>query len=149
MAGLRFTAGSPEVAIGASATKTILMVLTPTNQRAKVIEWGVYFDGVSAVAEPIIVELARATSAGTMNATGSVKVDTYPETVQSTVTASATVEPTITDIIERKEVHPQSGYEKAYGLGDEVWVGGAGRIVIRITSNGAAVNAVPYLKMEE
>lgn len=148
MADLQFTARTPEVALVAATAKTVIKATLPANHRGKLLEWGVYFDGTSAVSEPCVVELIRPTSSGTFSATGTVKVDTHTETVQTVVEYNATVEPTFTDVIETKEVHPQSGYEKTYGLGQEVKIGGSGRIGIRITSP-SNVNVVPYLKIEE
>jgi len=149
MADLQLTTAPAEIALVAATAKTVLMIEMPTNQRGKLLEWGVYFDGVSAVAEAAVVELARATSSGTMSATGTVKVNPDDsETIQSVATINATVEPTITDVVERKNIHPQSGYEKAYGLGSEVKLPGASRLVIRITAP-ANVNVIPYFKIEE
>lgn len=150
MADLQFTAKAPEIALSAATPKTVLMVTLPANQRGKLLEWGVYFDGVSAVAEPAIVELVFPTTSGTFSATNSVTTNGYSETVQSTIGYNASAEPTITDanVPERKNVHPQSGYEKAYGLGQEVKIGGGGRVGIRVTAP-ATVNVVPWLKIEE
>ncbi len=149
MAGLKFTATVSEVAL-TTASKTVLMVTTPSNQRAKLTEWGVYFDGVSATTEPCVVQLARMTTTGTLSATSAIQVDSgFSETVQSTVGYNASSEPTLGDVIERKNVHVQSGYEKAYGLGEEVWVPGGTRIAIRCILPAGSVNVIPYMKLEE
>lgn len=149
MADLQFTTAPAEIALVATTAKTVLLVKMPTNQRGKLLEWGVYFDGTSAVAEPAVVELIIPTNDGTMTATGTVKVDPgQSETVQASATINASVEPTFTDVIERKNVHPQSGYEKAYGLGSEVKIPGGNRLGLRITSP-SAVNVIPYFKIEE
>lgn len=148
MADLQFSTHTPEVALTASASKTVLKVTAPANQRLKLLEWGVYFDGVSATTEPAIVELVRLSSSGTMSATGTVKNDDYQETIQSVAEYDASSEPTVSAVLEPKEVHPQSGYEKAYGLGLEPRVPGGGRMGIKITA-AADVNVRAWMKFEE
>jgi hypothetical protein len=150
MAGLVFTATTAEIAMVAATAKTILMIKTAAQQRGKLKAWGVFFDGISASAEPILVELCHASTDGTGAASppSGIKVDeSQGETIQSTITHNFSSEPTVT-VIERKEVHPQSGYEKIYPYGDERRVKGAGRVCIKVTSP-AVVNAVGWMEFEE
>ena len=148
MADLQFTLNTAEVAVAAGVAKTILLNHMPANHRGKLLEWGAYFDGVSAVAEPAEVELIYATSSGTMSIQTSVVTNGFSETVQASHMVDATVEPSSITIAEAKEVHPQSGYEKAYGLGNEVKLSGNGFIGIRVNSP-ANVNVRGYMKIEE
>ena len=58
------------------------------------------------------------------------------------------VEPTSTDVVELKEVHPQSGYEKIYPQGGEVILDGGTRLGIECTAQ-AAVNVSAEMVFEE
>ena len=148
MADLFFTAQTAEIALTAATTKTVLQVVAPTNQRLRIKRWKVSFDGISAVAEPVQIELVRQTTAGTMSALTPVKTGNDPETIQFTAQHTATVEPTTTDILDSVEVHPQSGYEVIYPDGWEKKIGGGGRLAIRCTAP-AGVNVRALMDCEE
>lgn len=141
-------ASTTEVALVGATPKTVIQLLAPANHRVKLKSWGVFFDGVSATAEPVQVRLVRQTSAGTMSALTPVQISPVAETVLTTAQMTATVEPTSTDVIDVVEVHPQSGYEVIFSSGDEVIVGGAGRIGIECTAP-AAVNVRAKMRFEE
>jgi len=150
MAGLEFTAkpGS-EIALSAAAAKTVLQVTAPANQRVKVKAWGVYFDGTSVSAEPVNIKLVRQTTAGTMSSVTPTKTDdSLPETVQSVASVDASVEPTTTDVLHFINCHPQSGYQNDFGVIDEMFIKGGGRLAIICTAP-AAVNVIPWMKCEE
>lgn len=148
MAGIKVIAQTSEVALGIATTKTVLQIVAPTNQKLVVKSWDVSFDGISATEAPVQVELVRQTDAGTMSALTPVKKVPTSETIQSTAQHTATAEPALGDILSSKEVHPQTGYEKIYMPGDEVIVGGAGRLAIRCTAP-AAVNVRANIEYEE
>ena len=63
MAGVRLVAQTVEVPTGV-VKKTLLQILAPTNQKVKVREISVSFDGISNVAEPILVQVEVQTGAG-------------------------------------------------------------------------------------
>lgn len=150
MAGLLWTAKpTAEVSLTAATAKTVLQVFAPANQRVKIKGWGVYFDGTSVSAEPVQIQLIRQTNAGTMSAVTPAKSDdSLPETVQSSASVDASAEPTNGDVLQYRNIHPQSGYEHVYGIGDEDWIKGGGRVAIRCTAP-AAVNVIPWIKCEE
>jgi hypothetical protein len=137
-----------EVALTAATTRTVLQLLTAANRRTRIVGFGVFFDGTSSTNEPVVVELVRQTSAGTMSAGTAVKTRVVAETLQNTVTHSATVEPTSTDVLERVNVHPQSGYEVRYPLGQEPVVAASTRVGVRCTAP-AGVNVVAKIFWEE
>ncbi len=72
MAGLRFHAKTAEVATG-TALKTIMQLMAAANHRVKVKELSISFKGVSNTDAPILVEVLRQTTAGTMTALTLVK----------------------------------------------------------------------------
>lgn len=114
MAGLLFGAQTGAIATGTSA-KTLLQVVAATNVRVKVREWSISFAGTSNTATPIVVDILRQTSAGTMTALTLRKFNTNDdETLQTTAQHTATAEPTDGGDLPMKEhVHPQTGYALA------------------------------------
>ena len=149
MAGLEFILRQGEIALVAATAKTVLQAVAPANHRVKIKEWGVFFDGTSVTGEPVVVQIIKQTTAGTMSALTPTKRDSsLPETVLSTAQHTATVEPTTTDIIDEIEVHPQAGYEKIFPLGSELWIPGGERRAIRCTAP-ANVNVNAKMVCEE
>lgn len=150
MARLRFSITTEgEVALAGATAKTVLQVAAPANQRVAVRSFGVSFDGISGSAEPVLVELLRQTTAGTMSAcTEVVEDDSLPETVQAVGQRAASVEPTAGSVIRSYEVHPQSGIERVFGPDEEIIVKGGGRLGLRLTAP-AAVNAAAFFSLEE
>ncbi len=150
MARLKFTAHSDgEVALVAATAKTVLQLLAPTNQRIAIRGYAVSFDGIAGNAEPVIVEVLRQTTAGTMTAGVKVKDDSFgSETIQTTVTKNATAEPTASDVIRQDNIHPQTGVEFRFAPDEELVVAGAGRLAIRCTAP-AAVNVLARFICEE
>lgn len=149
MAGNRFKISSEGTAIAlvAATAKTVLGVNASANVRLKLKRWGIYFDGTSATAVPVIVQLLRTSSAGTSTAVTPRNVN-QTETVQATAGKNYTAEPTAGDILENKEIHPQQGYETIYPEGGEVQVAGGGRLTIKATAP-AGVNCVVEMEFEE
>jgi hypothetical protein len=138
-----------ELALTAATAKTILQVLAPTNQRLALKSVSVSFDGTAADAEPVLVDLLRQTSAGTMTAATEVKEDGLgSEAIQGVGTKNATVEPTAGDVIRTYEVHPTSGLERVFGADEEILIPGAGRLGLRCNAP-AGVNVVGHMSVEE
>src|SRR5438067_1781420 len=107
MAGVRFKAVTGEVATG-TALKTILQVVAASNHGVLIDEWSISFTGISNTATPILVQVMRQTTAGTMSSLTPVKdPDDTDETLQTTAQHTATAEPTASDVLFREEVHPQ------------------------------------------
>ncbi len=149
MADLQGIVNTAEIALVSATLKTVIQLTTPANHRIKILGWGVYFDGTTSAAEPVVVSLVRQTSTGTMTPVTPVKRDpSVSETILTTAAINASVEPTTTDIIESKEVHPQSGYEKIYPFSQEIIIGGSGRVGIICTAPNT-VNVIGYVMFEE
>lgn len=148
MAGIGFKCNTAEIATGTSA-KTLLQVVAASNHRITVNEWSISFKGTSNTASPILVEVLRQTTAGTMSALTPVKADSADdETLQTTAQHTATSEPTASDVLDRVLVHPQQGYTWVATPGKELVVPGGGRLGVRVTA-AADVNAVATIKGEE
>lgn len=130
-----------------SAT-VVLRIKAPANQRVKVKEWGVFFDGTSSTAEPVQVILCKQTGtlAGETSITP-VKRTPASETLQVTASRAGTGMSN-TDILDVIECHPQGGYEKVFAPGDEIILAGNEYLAIECTA-AAAVNVRPKIAWEE
>ncbi|MEW6211350.1 MAG: hypothetical protein AB1631_23495 [Acidobacteriota bacterium] len=153
MSALIATVTTAEIALVAATAKTLLQLKAPTNQRLKLLAWGIYFDSTSNSAEPVQVVLERQTTAigGTPTAITPSKIDdSIGDSVQATAAVYGTspTEPTSGDLLKRIEVHPQAGYEEQCPFGQEYIVGAGDRIAIKATAP-AGVNAVSWMKFEE
>jgi hypothetical protein len=137
-----------EIAASIGAAKTILQIVAAANHPVAIKGVSVSFDGTSASAEPIQVDLLRQTTAGTMSAGTPVEETTTGTTLQTTSQINATVEPTAGNVLRRWEVHPQSGLIEKFTIEDEIVVAGGGRLGLRITAP-AAVNALGSISFEE
>jgi hypothetical protein len=142
-------ATTDEIALSAATAKTVLQLIAPTNHRLKLLRWKVSFDGISTTAEPVKVVLMRQTTAGTMTSLTIRKADdSIAETLQATAQHTATAEPTSGEILDAVDIHPQSGYESTYNLGQEDIVGGGDRVGIVCTAP-AGVNVIAQIRYEE
>jgi hypothetical protein len=153
MAAFQGVASVSEAALVAATQRTVLQIVAAANHRVKLLGWGVFFDGVSAADEPIEVVVQRQSTAGTSSANTPKKVDdSLAETLLTTARDGfSSTEPTSGDILWAGEIHPQSGYEKLFPLGQELIVGGGDRLAIRCTipTGGTAVNARAFMHFEE
>ena len=135
MAGLRCAIQIAETSLSAATAKTVMQLVAPANQRLKVARVGVFFNGTSTTAQPVQVRVLRQTSAGTMSALTPVKLNNSDgETIQSTAQQNASAEPTASDVYDVWEIHPQSGYDVMYPLGQELVVKGGDRLGIECTA---------------
>jgi hypothetical protein len=144
----------PALIVTGTALKTLLQLVAPTNQRVAVREISISFNGVSNTSTPILVEVVRQTSAGTItNVTTLRKTDPdiSAETIQTTCKDTATVEPTDGgDVPIAEQVHPQTGFLwQPGGMGiDELIIPGGGRLGVRVTA-GTSVSAAVRVRAEE
>lgn len=149
MAAFQGIAATAEVALAAATAKTVVQIVAPSNHRVKILGWGVFFDGIAGTAAPVEVTLSRQSTAGTMSSlTPAKRDDSLAETLQVTAQHTATAEPTTGDTVDSIEVHPQSGFEIVYPLGQEVICGGGDRIGIVCTAP-AIVNVRAKIIFEE
>lgn len=148
----RYTADTAgDIALAAATAKTILNVINATNGLLRAVEIGVSFDGVSATAEPVTVELCKSTqaTAGTSTAHTIVQSGGPTRTVQATAARNYTAEPTALTVVKRWLVHPQTGLLVQFPLGREPeQVTSANALCLRCTAP-AAVNAQGYIEFEE
>ena len=140
-----------DIALTAATAKSILSIINATNGLIRVTELSVSFDGVSATAEPVTVELCSSTEAGAGTATTHTIAQSRgpTRTVQATAKRNFTAEPSALTVLKRWLVHPQSGLTIFFPLGREPeQVVTADALVLRCTAP-ANVNVQGYMEFEE
>lgn len=140
-----------DIALSAATAKTIMSVINAANSLIRIVEFGVSFDGVTAAAEPVTVELCYSTqaTAGTSTSHTITQVRGPTRTVQATAARNYTVEPTSLTVWKRWLVHPTSGIALQFPLGREPeCTVTADALLIRCTAP-ATVNVQGYIEFEE
>lgn len=167
MAALNFVSVTADVPLSASTALTVLQVVAPTNQRVKVLGWGVTFDAteVTILATPVDTSsleavkcelLVGSTSAGTMTHVlgdlgtyGSKHVSNgCSATIQSVASSVASAEPIYTGILDAQNVPQTESYTIMFEEGSEPIINGDFYIGIRCTSQDV-VNCRAKLICEE
>jgi hypothetical protein len=142
------------ISIASGTTKTLIQLQAPTNQGVAWLRCGIALQGVSVTDAPGLVSLVKQTDAGTMSTYTEVLV-TGPGasiTPQAVATTNASAEPTTTDIVDEKYIHPQTGFEWVFQEGQDELTYANARYAIRIVSPASpwtSVNAVAWLWWEE
>lgn len=139
-----------EEALAAATAETVLQLRGATTVKAKILSFGVFFDGTSTTAEPVRVRFLRQTTDGTGSGATEVAWDPDNPTANCTGFHSFSAEPTAGEVLIEAEVHPQTGYERFFELGREPVLDNAtsSRMGIEVTAP-ATVNVVGYLVFEE
>lgn len=140
-----------DVSLSAATAKTILSVINASNSLIRICELAVSFDGTSATAEPVTVELCSSTQAGAGTSTSHTIVQCRgaTRTVQATAARNYSAEPTTLTVIRQWLIHPQTGITVQFPLGREPeQVVTADALAIRCTAP-AAVNARAHMEFEE
>jgi hypothetical protein len=155
-------AAAPVAVTTGSAIKTMLQVKPSATIVAKIVEWGISFDG-SAAATPIKVELVETSGAATVTASvaaditkldgnalagGDPTTNLIPVGTTSTgYTASGEGTPGTCRIFDLQYIAPTNQYVKQFPLGREPVIQVSTFARIRVTA-GAAVNAYCYVIIE-
>jgi hypothetical protein len=151
MAGLFAIQTYPETLSG-TATKTLLQLVTPTNQRLRIWEVSFSTKGIVAADAPILVDLLIQTTAGTMTANNPAAEDpSAAETPQVTGQRDASAEPTPATVLRTWEVHPQGAILawRASQVADAILIGGGRRVGLRVVTPGVTVLVRAYIRYEE
>lgn len=162
MNGAASGAAQPVVAATGTAIKTMLQVASSATATAKIVEWGVSFDG-SAAATPIKVELVETSGAATVTASASADITKMDGpalaggdpttnliqigTTSTGYTASGEGTPGTCRTWETQLIAPTNQYVKQFPLGREpvIQIGKFARI--RVTAP-AGVNCYAYMIIE-
>lgn len=137
-----------EIALAAATAKTVVQIVAAANHCVAVKGVGVSFDGTSASAQPVEVELLRQSTAGTSSAGTPVEETITGTTLQTTSRITITAEPTPGTVLRRWDIHPQAGVMEKFTIEDEILLAGGGRLGLRCTAP-AIVNVTGYISFEE
>lgn len=155
------TTAAQAVVTTGTAIKTMLQVKLGTQNKGKVVEWGISFDG-SAAAAPIKCELLETgTVFATVTASASADIIKFgdPNDVDPTTsnfiltttgtgyTASAEGSITAVRMFDVQLIAPTNQYVKQFPLGREPVINVSTSLRVRVTA-AAAVNAYCYMIIE-
>lgn len=154
--GVLYVVSANAVAHPGGSAKTILQLATSASIRAKIVEWGVTFNGTSSSATPATVLLQRQTNVGSggQAITANYGPNNVDESLTSTAQSTAlqgiwsTTEPTAGAVLCNPYEPPTSGMVLQYPLGQEPWIKVSGFLGI-VVNVAAAVNINAWLKFEE
>jgi hypothetical protein len=145
-------APAAELAMPTSALQCVMYVKAPANQRLAIKRISISFDSTSNTAAPVLVQIAKLTSDGTGGGALTPKQKQPNATsLQSTTKDKSTVfsaEPSVGDVLDFQNIHPQGGIYIPYTLLDEIVINGGERLGILVHA-GAAVNGIPVIEFEE
>ena len=141
------------VALVAATAKTLLEITSGAQDRVKIVEWWIDFDGASGTAVPVKVEAERFSAAVTTATTATPDpLDGSDGTATATVKVTTTTEGAGTPTAYSgwiKRVHPQGSFHYQAPLGRELILPKGGAFWrIRATA-AAAVNATFGVIFEE
>jgi hypothetical protein len=129
------------VALSAGVAKTVLSVIAPAQFGVDLTKYRLSFDGVTASAVPVVVELVTWTTDGTGTAGTVVQVYGRPITAGFTTKYNYSAEPTTPTLVDRFSLTPNGGtvvYDFPLGTSPDTAVSN----LIGIRCNApAAVNA--------
>lgn len=140
---------SAVVALTAATAKTALQLTAAANIRVAVQAITVSFDGNSNTAVPVVIQVLRQSTAGTMTArTASPKDDGISSTIQAAGSENASAEPTAGTIVLQYHIHPQAGAQYPLPLPGEIVLAGGGRLGVKLNAP-ANVNCLVNIEFEE
>jgi hypothetical protein len=146
-----YIASVDAIALVAATAKSVLEIATPSTADIRIVEWWVDFDGVSASAVPVKVEVGRFSAAVTTatTLTPGKYTNTAAPASGNTTKHSTTAEGagTASDVI-IKRISPTSGFHYVAPLGRELYVPVSGFWRMRLTAP-AGVNATVGVIWEE
>ncbi len=141
-------------AASVSAAGTLLQLFAADAKRGmKIIDFGIYGQGVDNLGKPLIMQLVIQTTAGTGGGTNTPKKlsRNNADSLDTTALDDSTVwsaEPTDSDILHEWLWHPQGGKEQP--LVKEYDIKSGERVAIRVMETpGAAVVCSAYIEFEE
>lgn len=153
------TTAAPVVVTTGTAIKTLLQFKPSATTTAKIVEWGISFDG-SAAATPGKIELMESDVAATVTATALADITKYDAdalangdpttnliqigTAATGYTASAEGTTTVSRMFDLQLLPPTGPYVKQFPLGREPVLQVAKFARIRVTF-GTAINAYCYM----
>jgi hypothetical protein len=145
-----YTATQDAIATGTSL-KTLIEIATPATAAARVYHVWVDFDGISASAVPVLIELVRATASitGTTLTPSQVGTEGYATAnVTAKHTASGGSGTNLGNVLMKRRISPTTGWELFLPDNRLITVGASAWLRMNVTA-GATVNATVGFAWEE
>lgn len=134
-----------------TSEKTMIEIATPSTNAALVYHFGISFDGVSASATPVLVELKRATASITGSSLTPAQLSTDgPSTANVTAkhTGTAGSATNLGNTLYQWAIPPTTGYEEFFPDNRLITVAASSFLRVNVTA-GATVNATVFLAWQE
>lgn len=136
----------------AATRECVIQLRGVATARAKIIAWGISFDGATAAAVPVLVDFETHSTDGTATGATEYPLDqSQPATALCTAFHSFSAQPTSSGILEQYLIHPQGGlFVREYPPEREVYLLAAttSRVGISVTAP-AVVNVTAWLQWDE
>jgi hypothetical protein len=145
---VQYTITTGTVALSAATARTVIEGSTTANVPSEWIALDISFDGVTATAVPVRVDLCTYTATGTGTGYTAKRLGQAIGTAQSTFKINDTVEPSTPTILLSWLIPPTGGLFYQWPLGRELFHNVSTVQGIRLTAP-AAVNAIVNLTIEE
>lgn len=145
---VQYSISTSNVALTAATAKTVLEGSATANVPLEWIALDISFDGVTATATPVRVDICTYAATGTGTAYTAKRYGQAQGTAASSWKINDTVEPTTPTILLSWYVPPTSGFSYQWPLGRELFHGVSTIQGVRLTAP-AAVNAIVNLTIEE
>lgn len=124
MANLIGAATTSAITLVASTEKTALQITAGTNQKVKILRWGVFFNeetGDATPATPLLVKAGRHTVASGTGSSNTPKlVKKSGVSLRTTALDNFSAVATISDVLDEAYVNAQTGYEVIFPMGQEI-----------------------------
>lgn len=148
--GLILSASSAEF-VTTTSTKTLIRILSSSTVRCRLLQWSLFFDGVSNTDEPYDIQLLIQTTAGTNTAITSVPLDTTDTRTPTSAAAAnfTSTEPTSGNVLYRCKVHPQVGMVWEPPVDGPVIIGVSVYLALKVLTPLQSLNCVPTMIFEE
>ena len=151
MAKAGYTASTgAAVALSAATAKTVLNVITPAQFGLDLVSFELAFDGVTATAVPVLVELCSSTQGAAGTSTAGTVNQVYGRSITAgfTTAYNYTAEPTTLTAIDSFLLTPVGGcIIRDFPLGQTYDIGVSAGLAMRLTAP-AAVNCRATAKFE-
>jgi|SRR5882672_4971145 len=142
-----YETGGADIALVAATPKTVLQITTPSTIRGRLSNLEISFDGTTAGATPVLIQLVTQTTAGTGTAVTPNPID--PSAPASLITSAKdfSAEPTVGVTSRQWRVSPNAGlwYYTWPQVGEMPSIPISARLAIKMNA-AAGVNVTVYMR---
>ena len=150
MARLRFSLNTTAEVVVASTGTVVAMLFPPADERLALCGFGIGFDAVSSTAGAAQVQIVLVSSSGTYSA-ATLNKDRQgtTEALNTSGNFNCSAQPTINSVLRTYNIHPMTGYERAFANTEEIEIAGGQRVGLYVIASSSGPNAHGFLLAEE